>query len=136
MLTRSVKFVFVFIALISTSLWSGPYEAEQAGMSQDRLDRIAPALSKYVASGALPGLITAIARKGEVVHFEVQGFADLNKIIKDSFRCLVKGGRIFVEHSPEQSDLVEEFYIESNYTAIEVHKDLNGDNRVSSGIKE
>jgi len=77
MLTRSVKFVFVFIALISTSLWSGPYEAEQAGMSQDRLDRIAPALSKYVASGALPGLITAIARKGEVVHFEVQGFADL-----------------------------------------------------------
>ena len=64
-----------------------------------------------------------------------QGFADLNKIIKDSFRCLVKGGRIFVEHAPEQSDLVEEFYEESNYTAIEVHKDLNGDNRVSSGIK-
>tara|TARA_X000000368_G_scaffold25938_2_gene19636 strand:+ start:3353 stop:4186 length:834 start_codon:yes stop_codon:yes gene_type:complete len=64
-----------------------------------------------------------------------QGFADLNKIIKDSFRCLVKGGRIFVEHAPEQSDLVEEFYKKSNYTAIEVHKDLNGDNRVSSGIK-
>ena len=64
-----------------------------------------------------------------------QGFADLNKIIKDSFRCLVKGGRIFVEHAPEQSDLVEEFYKECNYTAIEVHKDLNGDNRVSSGIK-
>jgi release factor glutamine methyltransferase len=64
-----------------------------------------------------------------------QGFADLNKIIKDSFRCLVKGGRIFVEHAPEQSDLVEEFYKKSNYTDIEVHKDLNGDNRVSSGIK-
>jgi len=64
-----------------------------------------------------------------------QGFADLSKIIKDSFRCLVKGGRVFVEHAPEQSDLVEEFYEESNYTAIEVHKDLNGDNRVSSGIK-
>ena len=26
-------------------------------------------------------------------------------------------------------------YKKSNYTAIEVHKDLNGDNRVSSGIK-
>ena len=64
-----------------------------------------------------------------------QGFADLHKIIKDSIRCLVKGGRIFVEHAPEQSDLVEEFYEESNYTDIEVHKDLNGDNRVSSGIK-
>ena len=72
----------------------------------------------------------------EALVSENQGFADLNKIIKDSFRCLVKGGRIFVEHAPEQSDLVEEFYKESNYTAIEVHKDLNGDNRVSSGIKE
>ena len=72
----------------------------------------------------------------EALVSDNQGFADLNKIIKDSFRCLVKGGRIFVEHSPEQSDLVEEFYKESNYTAIEVHKDLNGDNRVSSGIKE
>ena len=72
----------------------------------------------------------------EALVSDNQGFADLNKIIKDSFRCLVKGGRIFVEHAPEQSDLVEEFYKESNYTAIEVHKDLNGDNRVSSGIKE
>ena len=72
----------------------------------------------------------------EALVSENQGFADLNKIIKDSFRCLVKGGRIFVEHAPEQSDLVKEFYKESNYTAIEVHKDLNGDNRVSSGIKE
>lgn len=72
----------------------------------------------------------------EALVSDNQGFADLNKIIKDSFRCLVKGGRIFVEHAPEQSDLVKEFYKESNYTAIEVHKDLNGDNRVSSGIKE
>ena len=72
----------------------------------------------------------------EALVSDNQGFADLNKIIKDSFRCLVKGGRIFVEHAPEQSDLVEEFYKESNYTAIEVHKDLNGDSRVSSGIKE
>ena len=72
----------------------------------------------------------------EALVSENQGLADLNKIIKDSFRCLVKGGRIFVEHAPEQSDIVKEFYKESNYTAIEVHKDLNGDNRVSSGIKE
>ena len=81
MLNRFVKFTFVFIALSSTSLWSGPYEAEQAGMSQERLDRIAPALSKYVTTGRIPGLITAVARKGKVVHFETQGFSDVENSI-------------------------------------------------------
>ncbi len=91
----------------------------------------------YIAAGDLRLKADGVSKEPvEALVSGNQGFADLNKIIKDSFRCLVKGGRIFVEHSPEQSDLVEEFYIESNYTAIEVHKDLNGDNRVSSGIKE
>ena len=65
-----------------------------------------------------------------------EGLADLNKIIKESFRCLVNGGRFLVEHAPEQSNLVKEFFKESNYTAIEVHKDLNGDKRISTGIKQ
>ena len=91
----------------------------------------------YIAAGDLRLKADGVSKEPvEALVSDNHGFADLNKIIKDSFRCLVKGGRIFVEHSPEQSDLVEEFYIESNYTAIEVHKDLNGDNRVSSGIKE
>jgi release factor glutamine methyltransferase len=91
----------------------------------------------YIAAGDLRLKADGVSKEPvEALVSDNQGFADLNKIIKDSFRCLVKGGRIFVEHSPEQSDLVEEFYKESNYTAIEVHKDLNGDNRVSSGIKE
>jgi CubicO group peptidase (beta-lactamase class C family) len=87
MLNGLIKFTFIFITLASTSLWSGPYEAEQAGMSQERLDRIAPALSKYVTTGRIPGLITAVARKGKVVHFETQGFADVENSIplkKDS----------------------------------------------------
>jgi release factor glutamine methyltransferase len=90
----------------------------------------------YIAAGDLRLKADGVCKEPvEALVSDNQGFADLNKIIKDSFRCLVKGGRIFVEHAPEQSDLVEEFYKESNYTAIEVHKDLNGDNRVSSGIK-
>lgn len=91
----------------------------------------------YIALGDLRLKADGVSKEPvEALVSDNQGLADLNKIIKDSFRCLVKGGRIFVEHAPEQSDLVEEFYKESNYTAIEVHKDLNGDNRVSSGIKE
>ena len=91
----------------------------------------------YIAAGDLRLKADGVSKEPvEALVSDNQGFADLNKIIKDSSRCLVKGGRIFVEHAPEQSDLVKEFYKESNYTAIEVHKDLNGDSRVSSGIKE
>ena len=79
MLKGLIKFSLVVTTLVSTSLWSGPYEAEYAGMSQERLDRIAPALSKYVTTGRIPGLITAVARKGKVVHFETQGFAELHE---------------------------------------------------------
>ena len=66
---------------------------------------------------------------------ENQGLADLNEIIKQSYRCLVKGGRLVLEHAPEQSNLVKEFFEESNYNSFEVHNDLNGDKRVSSGLK-
>ena len=91
----------------------------------------------YIAAGDLRLKADGVSKEPvEALVSDNHGFADLNKIIKDSFRCLVKGGRIFVEHAPEQSDIVKEFYKESNYTAIEVHKDLNGDSRVSSGIKE
>ena len=61
MLKELIKFTIVITTFVSTYLWSGPYETEQAGMSQERLDRIAPALSKYVTSGRIPGLITAVA---------------------------------------------------------------------------
>ncbi|MEO1955968.1 MAG: serine hydrolase domain-containing protein [Gammaproteobacteria bacterium] len=87
MLTKLAKFVAISVVFIPTILLSGVYEAKQAGMSQERLDRIAPALSKYVTTGRIPGLITAVARKGKVVHFETQGFADVENLIplkKDS----------------------------------------------------
>jgi CubicO group peptidase (beta-lactamase class C family) len=72
--SRIILFALIFVG---TYIQAGQLEAEKAGMSQERLERIAPALSKYVASGQLPGLITAVARKGEMVHFEVQGFSDV-----------------------------------------------------------
>ena len=68
--------VFLFALNLSAS-----YEAKQAGMSQERLDKIAPTLSKYIAQKEIPGLITAVLRKGRIVHFETQGYADVeNKI--------------------------------------------------------
>ena len=43
---------------------------ESVSMSGERLDRIVPAMMTFVDQNQLPGLITAIARKGKIVHFE------------------------------------------------------------------
>ena len=70
-----------FLILVVSFNAFASYEARQAGMSEERLQKIGPSLSKYVTQGRLPGLITAVARKGKIVHFETQGFADVeNKI--------------------------------------------------------
>lgn len=60
---------------------------ESVGMSSERLERIAPVLQQYVDSGELVGVVSMIARKGEIVHFDEYGV--LNKdtgqaVAKDS----------------------------------------------------
>ena len=74
------KITLLILFLFSLNSFAS-YEARQAGMSPERLEKIGPSLSKYVSEGRLPGLITAVARKGKVVHFEVQGYADVENRI-------------------------------------------------------
>ena len=50
---------------------------ESAGMSSERLDRIRPAFEAYVTDGKLSGVITVVARDGQVVHFEASGYQDV-----------------------------------------------------------
>ena len=49
---------------------------EAVGMSMERLERIRPAMQRYVDDGRFPGMSTMIARRGQVVHFEQVGWAD------------------------------------------------------------
>jgi len=78
MLSFGKKFILTLSLGLSLSLISGEYEATQAGMSHERLEKIAPVLSNlYLKNGKFPGFISAIARKGKVVHYETMGFADL-----------------------------------------------------------
>ena len=50
---------------------------EQAGMSSERLARIAPAMQKYIDAELTPGVITAVVRQGKLVHFETHGDMDV-----------------------------------------------------------
>ena len=76
--------IFSALSLVATA---STYEANQAGVSKERLNKIAPVLEENIKAGRFPGFITAVARKGKVVHFETQGFSDVEKQIplqKDS----------------------------------------------------
>jgi CubicO group peptidase (beta-lactamase class C family) len=49
---------------------------ERVGMSAERLDRIKPAMQKYIDQQLVAGTVTIVARNGKVVHFESQGYMD------------------------------------------------------------
>ena len=49
---------------------------ENAGMSSEGLARIGPAMQAYVDDGRLAGVMTMVARRGQVVHWEAAGMRD------------------------------------------------------------
>jgi CubicO group peptidase (beta-lactamase class C family) len=84
-------FVFSLIAVISFSLVAGDGRAvsqsprpglptarpEDVGMSSERLARIRAGMQRYVDRGMVPGVVTLVARRGRVVHFEAIGYRDV-----------------------------------------------------------
>jgi CubicO group peptidase (beta-lactamase class C family) len=52
-------------------------EAEKLGFSPKRLTRIGAAMQRYVEEGKLAGMVTLVARRGAVVHFEKFGLQDI-----------------------------------------------------------
>ncbi len=50
---------------------------EEVGMSTERLERIRPLMQGYVDEGKLPGVLTVVARRGKLVHFETVGQMDI-----------------------------------------------------------
>jgi CubicO group peptidase (beta-lactamase class C family) len=48
----------------------------QAGLSQERLNQIRPAMERDIAQGEMAGAIGLIARHGKMVYFETYGMAD------------------------------------------------------------
>ncbi|MCY4402863.1 MAG: serine hydrolase [Candidatus Poribacteria bacterium] len=50
---------------------------EEVGMSAARLERIAPAMQRWVDNGKIPCALTMIAREGKLVHLEKVGMQDV-----------------------------------------------------------
>lgn len=59
---------------------------EREGFSSERLERITAITQKYVDEGKLAGVITMVARRGRIVHFEAvgnKGAGDTRPLAKD-----------------------------------------------------
>ncbi|MCY4094870.1 MAG: serine hydrolase [Gammaproteobacteria bacterium] len=52
-------------------------EAETVGMSSDRLLRIDTAMHRHIEAGNIQGAVTAVARRGRVVHFKAYGMMNV-----------------------------------------------------------
>ena len=52
-------------------------DAESVGMSAERLARIDTAMQRHIDAGDIQGAVTAVARRGKVVHFKAHGLMDV-----------------------------------------------------------
>ena len=51
--------------------------AEEVGMSSERLERINGVIQRHIDAGNIQGAVTAVARRGKLVHFESHGLMDV-----------------------------------------------------------
>ncbi|MCY3810716.1 MAG: serine hydrolase [Gammaproteobacteria bacterium] len=67
-------------ALATITVYGGEIptaEAESVGMSTERLERIDTAMQRHIDAGDIQGAVTAVARRGKVVHFKAHGLMDV-----------------------------------------------------------
>jgi CubicO group peptidase (beta-lactamase class C family) len=50
---------------------------EEVGMSSERLRRISTVVNRHIEAGDVAGVVTLVARRGQIVHFEAQGYMDI-----------------------------------------------------------
>jgi CubicO group peptidase (beta-lactamase class C family) len=53
------------------------HQLEEIGFSADRLERINFKMQQYIDTGKIAGIVTLVARRGHIAHFEKFGFQDL-----------------------------------------------------------
>jgi len=78
--SRCLMWTLVGVAGLMVSLTAAGVpvgKAEDAGMSSERLARVRDAVQRHVDSGAVPGVVTLVARNGRIVHFEAQGLLEV-----------------------------------------------------------
>ncbi|MDA1299688.1 MAG: serine hydrolase [Proteobacteria bacterium] len=73
-----VFFLVACFPLVSSALAGElpTVKPERVGMSSERLKRIDEVMARHIEAGHIQGAVTAVARRGKVVHFKAHGFLD------------------------------------------------------------
>ena len=79
----TVTSCFCVLASLSVVSWVSAAEIpaavpEEVGMSSERLDRINTVMQRHIDAGDIQGAVTAVARRGKLVHFETDGLMDVD----------------------------------------------------------
>ena len=70
----------VVVACTTTAVSDGPLpwsDPAAVGMSAQRLEQIPHAMQRYVDEGSVSGIVTMVARRGRLVHWDAVGFRDV-----------------------------------------------------------
>ena len=67
----------VLLIIFSSPLTAQKQNVSKPGMDSERLARIPAQIKSFVNRGTIPGAVTLIARRGEVVSLDAVGFQDL-----------------------------------------------------------
>lgn len=67
------------LVLLATAiaLWAAPPPEAKSGLDTERLARIPARMKAFVEKGDIPGSVVLIARHGQIVHLDAEGWADL-----------------------------------------------------------
>ncbi|MGA8579589.1 MAG: serine hydrolase domain-containing protein [Bryobacteraceae bacterium] len=72
---RSLALAMAAWPMVAASLPAA--KPEDAGMSTERLQRIHESIQRPIEAGEISGAVTAVARRGRVVHFKAHGLMDI-----------------------------------------------------------
>ena len=76
---KTVLCALVLLLLVLPVTAAGPTgKPEEVGVSTERLQRITQMLQRRIDAGDLTGAVTAVARRGKIVHLAAQGVSDLD----------------------------------------------------------
>ena len=71
-----VVMILVFVVTAGAQGLPRAKNAEEVGLSSDRLKRITAGFKNDIEKGAIPGAVILVARKGKVAYYETIGFQD------------------------------------------------------------
>ena len=74
----TVLLATLFILISPTAAQQMAVNPKAAGMSKERLARLDAFLDKEITAGNIPGAVSMIYRKGQLAHYNAQGFSNLS----------------------------------------------------------